>query len=242
MKKKPLKIGKVSLGQRPRIALVISDIKNTGIVKKAESSGADILELRLDQRKDLSQKDIIKTVKAIKAKGLPFIATIRSAKEGGKKGFSQAQRLKLFEAVTPLADAVDIELSSKLIIDKVIKKAKQAGKTTIISYHNFKSTPSESTLKKIVLKAKDKGADIVKIAALAKKQSDTIKLLELTIAFRDKNLITIAMGEKGAVSRVLFPLAGSLITYTYIDKPLASGQISLSRLKEQLDLFFARRK
>jgi len=240
-KKKTLKIGRVSLGLRPRIALVISDIKNSGLMKKAESSGADILELRLDQCKKIPQKDIVKTVKTIKTKGMPLIATIRSEKEGGGKSFSQAQRLKLFEAVIPLVDAVDIELSSKTIIDKVIKKAKQAEKKVIISYHNFKSTPSESSLKNIIFKAEGKGADIVKIAALAKNQSDIIKLLELTITFQDKNLITIAMGEKGTVSRVLFPLAGSVLTYTYLDKPSAGGQIPLYRLKEQLDLFYSGR-
>ncbi|MFH1504256.1 MAG: type I 3-dehydroquinate dehydratase [Candidatus Omnitrophota bacterium] len=234
MKKKMLKLGKVSLGSGARIVLVIPGIKDFSIINKAKAEGADILELRFDEWGNILIPEVVKTVKIIQKKGLPLIGTIRSIREGAKKRFSEKQRLELFEAIIPLVDAVDIELSSELIRDKVIKRAKESKKKVIVSYHNFKNTPSDKSLRSIIHKAKAKGADIVKIAALAKNQDDIIRLLELTLDCRDKNLITIAMGKKGAISRVLFPLAGSLLTYSCIGKPLASGQIPLDELRRQL--------
>ena len=64
-------------------------------------------------------------------------------------------------------DYVDIELTSKDAC-RVIHKVRQDGARVIISHHNQKLTPAESTLKSILAKEKRAGADICKIVCTAR--------------------------------------------------------------------------
>ncbi len=230
------KIGNLKLGKSPRIALVLCSRKNSAFIKKAKSQGADLLEIRIDQFKNVEQDYILKTIAQIKGNGLPIIATIRSKKEGGKY-LAESKRLKLFEAIIPLIDAIDIELSSQQILNNVVEKAHQKRKTVIISYHNFKETPNKGMLEKLIKKIKIEGGDIVKIACLAKNRKDLLGLMEFTLEHRNKNLVTISMGETGAISRVLFPFLGSLFSYAYLGTPSAPGQLPLKVLHEELSRF-----
>jgi len=225
-----IKIGNLKLGDIPRIALVLCTRKNGNFIKEAKSKGADLLELRIDQFRNVNSEYILKSIEQIKGKGLPIIATIRSKREGGKY-LADDRRLNLFEAIIPLIDAIDIELSSQRILNKVVKKAHQTKKTVIISYHNFKKTPGRGILEKLIKEIKTEGGDIVKIACLAKNREDVLRLMEFTLKHRSKNLVTISMGKVGAISRVLFPFVGSLFTYGYLDTPSAPGQLPLYLLK-----------
>ncbi len=84
--------------------------------------------------------------------------------------------------------------------------------------------------------ASGRGAHIVKIATLAKTAHDVQRLLQVTLAQRGQPLVTIAMGRVGSVSRLAFPLAGSLLTYTSL-RP-AHGQIPLTRLIADLQFYY----
>ena len=108
---------------------------------------------------------------------------------------------------------------------EVIRSARQKKKLVIVSYHNFHEMPALPKLNRIVKEAKALKADIVKIAALSLSKKDTQLLGNFTALNQHKNLITIAMGTQGAVSRILFPALGSLVTYTFLDQPSAPGQI-----------------
>ena len=232
-----IKIGNVKLGDIPRIALVICTRKNGVFIEKAKSLGADLLEIRIDQFRNVNPGYILKSIEQIKGRGLPIIATIRSKREGGKY-LAESKRLKLFEAIIPLVEAVDIELSSQRILNKVVKKAHQTKKTVIISYHNFKETPVKGILEKLIKKIKTEGGDIVKIACLAKNREDLLRLMKFTMEHRNENIVAISMGKVGAISRVLFPFVGSLFTYGYLDTPSAPGQLPLKVLCEELSRFY----
>ena len=232
-----VKIGNLKLGDIPRIVLVLCARKNGAFIEKAKSKGADLLELRIDQFRNIESKYILKTIEQIKGNGLPIIATIRSKREGGKY-LADAKRLNLFEAIIPLVEAIDIELSSQRILNKVVEKSHQTKKTVIISYHNFKETPSKGILEKLIKKIKTEGGDIVKIACLAKNREDVLRLMKFTLEHRNKNLVTISMGKIGVISRVLFPFVGSLFTYGYLDTPSAPGQLPLKVLREELSRFY----
>ncbi|HCG77156.1 MAG: type I 3-dehydroquinate dehydratase [bacterium (Candidatus Ratteibacteria) CG_4_10_14_3_um_filter_41_18] len=231
-----IKIGKVKLGKTPKICLTLCNIKDRNSIKKAKFQGADLLELRIDQFQNLDEKDIIKFIRGIRKGCLPLIATVRSKREGGRC-LSDTKRLRLFKAVIPLVDAVDVELSSRKILNEVVKKAHHHQKIVILSYHNFKKTPVNEVLEKIIKKIKSQGGDIVKVSTFAKKKEDVIRLLEITLKYKDKNIIAIAMGKIGAVSRVFFPFIGSLLTYGYVDTPSAPGQFSLNVLREEIKRF-----
>lgn len=220
-----MNIGKLKIGNIPRIAAVIVDGEDRKAIAAAKMDGADLLELRIDCFKRQDAVAVQKIAKHIQAKKLPMLATIRSKAEGGKSGISDKERLRLFQAVIPFVDAVDIELSSKKILRDVIKEAHRFKKKVIVSYHNFKDTPEQKKLEAIIRSGKKAGGDIVKVAAFAKSKKDIIQLAALTASHND--IITIAMGRLGIVSRLFFPMLGSLLTYCSVTKSSAPGQIPL---------------
>ena len=220
-----MNIGKLRLGSTPRIAAVILDGKDKKSISKAKRDGADLLELRIDCFKRQDTDYIRKIIKDARDENLPVIATIRSKAEGGRRNLMDAERLRIFKAIMPLVDAVDIELSSKKILNGVIKEAHRFKKRVIVSYHDFRNTPAEGQLNAIIKNSRKAGGDIVKIAAFAKDKRDIIRLASLNISQND--IITIAMGRLGVVSRLFFPMLGSLLTYCSVTKSSAPGQMPL---------------
>jgi 3-dehydroquinate dehydratase-1 len=188
----------------------------------------DILEIRLDLLGNDIPALCLFVDKIKKFTGFPCIATARQT-EGNKDS-----RLDIFKAVIPFVDAVDIEIDAS-IARQVIAHAQK--KTIIVSEHDFEKTPDLSHLESIAEKAELLGADIIKIAAMAEHPTDVVRLMEFTSACR-KNLVTIAMGEYGNITRVLAPMFGSLFTYGFVKKAVAPGQLSVHKLVEELRLYY----
>ena len=67
--------------------------------------------------------------------------------------------------------------------------------------------------------------------------NDILRLANLTL--KHKNIITISMGEMAKISRVLFPILGSLITYGETGTISAPGQLSLKVIKKELELYLS---
>ena len=239
-----IKIGKAILGKGPAIALTVTDRETPGSVKKAKSlikaAGGPplLLEIRIDRFRNLSDSYLRSKVRPLKKLNLPLIATIRSRKEGGARTLSDSARLELFKKILPRVNAVDVELSSSDLRKKLIPLARRSGKRVILSYHNFSSTPSESSMVQFIRKAKRSGADLVKLAVTPKTSGDLARLLRVTHRYRKENLITLAMGKLGAPSRTLGFLFGSLFTYSFIGpKPQAPGQLPLKNLIREIEFF-----
>lgn len=231
-----LRIGSVKLGNLPRVVLGVDG--ESPAVSQAAGEGVDILEVRVDLfNGQLTSAGVVDEVKVLKRHEMPLIATIRGQDEGGKARLSDAQRADLYQKISPLVDAIDIDLRAAML-RPVVASARRNKNTIILSHHDFHSTPSVSGLEQIVNKATALGANIVKIATLAKNESDVVRLLQFTVAHRHKNLVTIAMGNIGSVSRLLFPLAGSLMTYTSVSP--SDGQIPAKRLIKDLRFYYPR--
>ncbi len=225
---------KIKPGKMPKIAVSAADDLDNKSIKSARP---DILEIRVDLFKKLSPGHISHVIASREKTGIPIILTIRSKEEGGGKKITDEVKLNIFRDNISLVNAVDIELCSPILAD-VVRLAKRNKKTIIVSYHNFKSTPDKQFLKRILIDAKKAGANIVKIAAFAKNLGDVIKLAEFTLENKSKNLITISLGNTGRASRFLFPMIGSLITYSYIVKPSGPGQIPLKKLRGAMRLYY----
>ncbi len=225
-----MKIGEASTGTTGLICAVIVNSVDLKAAVRAKRAGADILEVRVDTFKDLDPETLkADFLKLKKASNLPIILTIRSKKEGSAEEIDDKERFTLFMALIPLSDAVDIELSSKRILRKVAALAASFRKKLIISYHNFKSSPTDAGLKKILDGAEEAGADIIKIAATVKKKGDFKRLAALLMG--EKKLIVIAMGDGSRASRVFFPFLGSLVTYASITGATAPGQLNIGDMK-----------
>ncbi len=223
----------------PGVAAVITNRADPRTIRKAVSEGADFLELRVDTFRQLGIRPLVESIKGIRniagARAVPLIITVRKAEEGGGAIIGDRQRAAIFKALMPHAGLIDVELSSARALKDVIRLAKKSGKAVIISHHDFKKTPAEAGVRRIIKKAALAGADIVKVASLAKDSGDVRTLASVALDYR--NLIVIAMGKAGVLSRVFFPALGSLITYGAASGKTAPGQPGLKRLKKELGYY-----
>lgn len=232
-----IRIGNVLLGKRPAIAITVTDRETLPQIKKVVRTRHALpflLEVRIDRFRRVDEDHVLQKIRSFKKAGPPLIATIRSKKEGGGQFLPDLRRIELFRKVLPWVHAVDLELGSERLCRALIPLTRRRRRRVILSYHNFEFTPPDRKLEKLILMAKRLGADIVKIAVTPTKDSEVDRLLLLTKRYRDKSLITIAMGRRGQPSRILSPLFGSLVTYTCLGKPQAPGQIPIARLTKEL--------
>lgn len=223
-------IGTLPLGTMPLIAGALTDSDVLNLDSEAVKP-ADILELRVDMFDILSPEHIETIFKKARDKfRKPLLATVRTVREGGQKEIKD--RGALYRIVLPLSDAADVEIYSDEAFATVRALCTTYKKPLIGSYHNFEHTPDDCFLDEVV--SKGKGADIVKIAATAKEQEDMVRLALFTFRHRERGMITMSMGDRGLPSRVFNPIFGSLITYGYVTRPTAPGQLSISELLDIL--------
>ncbi|MBI5207902.1 MAG: type I 3-dehydroquinate dehydratase [Candidatus Firestonebacteria bacterium] len=234
-----IKIGNIKLADRTVVVgtIVDFDISFFNNVEDDILKKIDILELRIDLLNKISLnyiKSIIHIIKASLKK--PVIATIRSKKEGSRRNINDKTRYNIFKNIIQDVDCVDIEINSGLF-NKVTELSHFYKKPVIGSYHNFNKTPSDIELNKILLKGKKGKADIVKIACFSLKTSDLIRLTQFTINHNSENIVTILMGSTGTITRIFYPLIGSLFTYGFLTKNSSPGQLSAKEIINYLQCF-----
>ncbi|MBI5236658.1 MAG: type I 3-dehydroquinate dehydratase [Deltaproteobacteria bacterium] len=218
----------LKIGAPPAVAVIVANV-SAGVVLRALSLGADMLELRVDTFKNRGVESLVKTFHRLKAvkgvKGIPILLTVRSAGEGARFEINDAERLEIFRALTPFVDAIDIELGSTAILAHVVGLAKKNRKTIIVSSHDFNGTPADKRLEAIISAGLRAGGDVVKIAAYVRDAKDVRRLAKLLV--KHDNLIVIPMGEYGTPFRVFFPALGSLAAYGSVTGKTAPGQLCL---------------
>ncbi len=229
-------IGNLRLDSRPMIAAALSD-KDLALLRSADMKVIDLIELRVDLFKSCSVDYACGVFSRVKKRfQRPVICTIRTRPEGGAWSEDEDTRYALFEALVPLADVVDIEIRSKLF-EYVIELSHGFKKPVIASYHNLKLTPANAYLLRLLSKAGRASADITKLALKANGMDDVARLACFTNEHRHGNLITMSLGDKGKLSRLINPFFGSLVTYGYVGKPKADGQMHVRQLAEQLKMY-----
>lgn len=229
-------IGSCALGRLPRVVVALRDGHRRDEVAEALRQGADIIEARIDSFHEHDTAYVLAELR--KFSGMPTIGTIRGRAEGGAWTESEAGRLALYQAMTPLVDAVDIEIGADAINREVIAHAREHQACVIGSFHDFDGTPDASRLQQILEKGLRLGVDIVKIAAHCATIDDLRRLARFLLDHPDNALVVIGMGPAGMASRIFFPALGSLLSYTFINTPSAPGQLSLEDTLRQLRLFY----
>jgi 3-dehydroquinate dehydratase-1 len=215
---------KLNLNASPLVVGVLSSLD--GNVPLA----GDIVEVRLDRTS--RPPDWLDRCKAIEAQGKPVLLTVRLRSQGGEWPEDDGDRFKLYEEGLAALTAVDVELCS-VICATVAKQAKKLGKVCLVSHHDFEKTPPLAELVSIVAKAQQNGA-VAKIATTIRSEADVETLRALLGRKRKRPLCVIGMGEAWKQTRVSFPKLGSCLTYGYLDKPTAPGQVSAAELLNQL--------
>ena len=223
----------------PYIALPLNDEDFDNKLTTAYYRGVDIIEFRVDLLKSLDIDYIIQHLRKIKENGLKTILTVRAKWEGGGQEIKDNERFNIFKNCVNLIDYLDIELSSTEIIEDVVKLGKDKEKEIIVSFHDFEKTPSEDVIQGIIDKSFNAGADIAKFAFKVNNEDDVGRIL--SISYKNKllgrKLIAIGMGELGRITRVAGYFFGSIITYTYIGKSVAPGQIDIDKLIEEMRFY-----
>jgi 3-dehydroquinate dehydratase I len=221
-------IGSIALGgASPKIIAPFTDCTPLELLEGTRALGLDLLEARIDCFSRCDEAYVLGQISRTPA-GTALVCTIRSRAEGGSWKGTERERLALFSSLMPKTDAVDIELSSSEIRDRVSEFGHGEKKTVIVSYHNFEGTPPLAELRAIAHRAKESGANIVKIATTPRSLQDIQTLASLTMAEAEQNIIVLGMGDLGLKTRFLLPALGSLATFAYLDRPSAPGQLSVA--------------
>jgi 3-dehydroquinate dehydratase type I len=223
---------------RGMICVSIMEADVASMVAAASKAPTDIVELRLDALSDYSDASVLKKIKKKK------IVACMPSWEGGNFRGSEEDRLKLLRGSLPYVDYVTVELrAEKAALVALLREAKKAKVKIIIAYHDFVSTPDKEKIISILNDEKSVGADIAKVAFLAKDESDVLRLMQALVDARDDPsfnlpIIAVSMGENGKISRVVAPLLGAYLTYVASSrgKESAPGQLTFDEVNKILSV------
>jgi len=135
--------------------------------------------------------------------------------------------LKLIAEYNPFL--LDVEYNTLRKNKQFTRYIQKTRTNLLVSWHDFKKTPNDSTLNRI-LNQMSKFSKNIKIVTTARSTNDSSRVLSLYNVAK-LNLIAFAMGEYGKMSRVLCLFLGSPYTYVSLGKAIAPGQFSLDEIK-----------
>ena len=182
------------------------------------ASSADLVELRLDHVRDLD------VAGAMADRRSPVIVTCRARWEGGQFKGSEEERRKILECALRLgAEYVDVEFNAAFARDLI---AATGGKRIVVSTHDFEGVPDDLVDRLRAMRAM--GAEVSKVAVMARSLSDNLHLLALE---RAANTVLIAMGPAGSPTRVLASHFHS--QWSYAGDGHAPGQIPAERMVDE---------
>ena len=195
---------------------------------------SDYAEIRFDFLNPNTVPDALQLIRKDLRK---CVCTLRPVSEGGKFAGNEKNRISIMKLIAEYNPfLLDIELNTLTKNKNLRRYLKNTGTGILVSWHNFKQTPSISVLKKKLAQMK-KISNNVKIVTMAKSINDATQVLSL-YKNNDTKLIAFSMGSYGRASRILCLFLGSPYTYVSLGKPVAPGQFSVDEVKS----IFTRRK
>ena len=229
-----------------KICVAIQASSPAEIVERASSALKDskFLEFRLDSlAKPAAAMPKLKEFLA-GHRDVTAIATCRRKEYGGNFAGSLTAELEaLLKAAEAGCQIVDLELESAeearpAQLAQFRARLKDAGTALLISSHDFSRTRSLEGLEQTAQRIEAFQPDFVKVVSTARSLADNLGILRL-IENRSltAQVVGIAMGEEGLVSRVLGPRAGAAFTFASLDDAstgvaTAPGQVSARTLHD----------
>jgi 3-dehydroquinate dehydratase/shikimate dehydrogenase len=183
--------------------------------------GAQLVELRIDMI-----QGPVNLKRLLENRPCPAVITCRRQQDGGKwSGSEEDRQMLLRTAIASGVEWVDLE-------EDIAAKIPRFGKTKrIVSYHSFKDTPAN--LAELHERMRGLGADVVKIATMANRPHDNVRMLEL-IKNSPGMTVGLCMGDIGTPSRILAGKFGAPFTYAAFqqERVLAPGQLTYQQMLE----------
>jgi 3-dehydroquinate dehydratase / shikimate dehydrogenase len=192
-----------------------------------------LLELRLDTLH--KPQAVLPKLRAFLSahRHVTVIATCRRTEGGGHfvgELFEQAEILD--GAARAGCQLIDVEIESAETMRPVDwKRLRASGAALILSYHDYAHTRN---LEKAFERMQRFEPEFYKIVSTARSLSENLAVLELLERHADTfNVIAMAMGEPGIVSRLLSARAGSAFTFASaaVGEETAPGQVTLDRMR-----------
>jgi 3-dehydroquinate dehydratase-1 len=215
--------------RRPRIVGVLAsraDLERAVQMRRPP----DLFELRLDRLAGIAERveEVLPELRR------PLIITARDPREGGANKLRLRQRRDLLARFLNYAKYIDVELRSASALLPSLCLAGNKSIRRIISFHDFKSTPSVRILTAKTREARSHGADIFKVATRTDTPIQLRRLLEFMTSSRlDIGLAVMGIGKLGAISRVLLARSGSVLIYASVGAVTdIEGQLSLEQLRK----------
>lgn len=209
----------------------------------AANPNADLAEFRIDLL------DFARDTQAVISLGQqlnqilkdkPLIATIRTANEGGQMQISDQDYARFYSAYLkqPFMQLLDIEMFRQAeLVKTLVNQAHQQKVLVVMSNHDFEQTPIQAEIEQRLLQQDAWGADVLKIAVMPKNSQDVLRLMNATLAVREKSkkpLLTMSMGQLGTISRIATATMGGNMSFGMIGQASAPGQIDVGDLKHLL--------
>jgi 3-dehydroquinate dehydratase I len=218
VKRRPLLVGVIASPADLRCALALRE-------------ASDLFELRLDCLLGIL-KQVERKMSILSA---PAIITARDPREGGMGNLSARQRAELLLRFLPHARFVDVELRNARGFESLLERARTHRVQRILSFHDFKSTPSSRTLRAKAAEAKAHDADIFKVAVRIETPAALAQLVDLVIDEKLKiPLSAMGIGKLGAISRLLLARCGSALNYGSLQRTHVEGQLPIDVLRSAL--------
>ncbi len=196
----------------------------------------DIIELRLDCLLEAeldSAKSVLDSV--IGTAETPIILTMRSGEQGGRVSLSLDQRSQFWSSIGSTTENCLRDFELDLVQEYQRRADEQVDWSKVIcSYHDFVGVPSD--LEQIYESMAATESRILKIAVQADDATDCIPVFHLLERGQSegREMIAIAMGPAGIMTRILGPSRGSFLTYGSLDDESATapGQLAARELRE----------
>ncbi len=202
---------------------------------KANQANYGFFEIWLDYIEDLSA-EFLSTLLEEYAGRLVFVFRRKNLEKARFSLEEQFGIIEIFDGKNCLSD-MDVYDQKELI-----KQSENLNLNRIISYHNYKKTPDENGLNKILEDINACKPEIAKISTFCKSKTDALLLLKIMLEMKSRGQkhIVLGMGEDGLITRLYGALWGNELTFITEKKEDISAPGQLTRaefeklLKEQI--------
>ena len=219
-------------------------------VQEAVQAKVDLIELRPDmwmRGSHISEEEYISTIVSLvdevhsKYEKIPMLFTWRTLAEGGDTPLSSAHYHHLLQAIVDqgLVQAIDVELFAYTEeIGSIMQQAHQQGMQTVMSYHNFQSTPDIEILHVYGERMVSVGAQVIKFALMPSTNEEVLSVLQFTKELTDRYpqlpRIIMSMGQLGQMTRTCGHVFGNCLTFGTLGQASAPGQVEVAVLQQLL--------
>ena len=200
----------------------------------ARDAGERLVEFRLDSLEEpAAAVDELRACLAARPEMMAVATCRRKAFGGAFLGSAREQIAILVAAAQAGCALVDIEVETAEELGEVaLETLRAAGAAVIVSWHDFTETPD---LEAVYARMQPFAPDLYKLVPTAGSLRDSLRVIDLLERHGGSgNVIAMAMGFKGMLTRVVGPRYGSVFTFAAAHGRggTAPGQVSVRTMRE----------